>query len=251
MEKGVYKAMSFLACENVTKSFGGLIAVSKVSLHIERGEIVGLIGPNGAGKTTLFSLINGFYGPDEGRVLFLDKFIHHLKPNQICKEGIARTFQITKPFSNLTVLQNVRMGAYNTTHKMAIAEEIALEVIHFVGLSEKKDWLAKNLTIEDRKRQELARALATKPKLLLLDEVMAGLNPTEMAVVTSLIKKINEQGVTIFLIEHIMKAIMPLSNRVIVLHHGERIAEGTPLEISKNPKVIEAYLGEEYQFAQA
>ena len=243
--------MSFLTCENVTKSFGGLMAVSKVSFHIERGEIVGLIGPNGAGKTTLFSLINGFYGLDEGRVLFLDEFIHHLKPNQICKKGIARTFQITRPFSNLTVLQNVRMGAYNTTHKMAIAEEIALDVLDFVGLSKEKDRLAKNLTIEDRKRQELARALATKPKLLLLDEVMAGLNPTEMAVVTSLIRKINEQGITVFLIEHVMKAIMLLSNRIIVLHHGETIAEGTPLEISRNPRVIEAYLGEEYQFAQA
>jgi branched-chain amino acid transport system ATP-binding protein len=241
--------MAVLICENITKSFGGLMAVSKVSFRIEADEIVGLIGPNGAGKTTLFSLINGFYRLDQGRVFFLDEPIHHLKPNRICKKGIARTFQISKPFSNLTVLQNVRMGAYNATHKMAIAEENALEVIHFVGLSEKKEQLARNLTLEDRKRLELARALATKPRLLLLDEVMAGLNPSEIEVVTSLIKEINKKGVTIFLIEHVMRAIMPLSDRIIVLHHGEKIAEGTPVEISKSPRVIEAYLGEEYQFA--
>jgi branched-chain amino acid transport system ATP-binding protein len=249
VEKGASREMSFLVCENITKSFGGLTAVSKVSFQIERGGIVGLIGPNGAGKTTLFSLINGFYSLDQGSVLFLDEPIHQLKPNKICKKGIGRTFQIAKPFSNLTILQNVRMGAYNATHKMAIAEENALEVIHFVDLGEKKDQLAKNLTIEDRKRLELARALATKPKLLLLDEVMAGLNPTEIEVVALLIREINKKGVTIFLIEHVMKAIMPLSDRIIVLHHGEKITEGTPLEISKNPKVIEAYLGEEYQFA--
>jgi branched-chain amino acid transport system ATP-binding protein len=241
--------MALLVCENVTKSFGGLTAISNISFQVEQGEIVGLIGPNGAGKTTLFSLINGFYTPDDGRILFLNEPIDNLRPNRICKRGIARTFQIAKPFSNLTVLQNVRMGAYNSTHKMALAEKSALEVTHFVGLGEKKDKLARNITLEDRKRLELARALATQPRLLLLDEVMAGLNPTEITLVTSLIKKINGRGIALFVIEHVMKAIMPLSNRIIVLHHGEKIAEGMPSEISRNPRVVEAYLGEEYQFA--
>jgi len=241
--------MGLLEIRNATKSFGGLVALHQVDLVLEQGEILGLIGPNGAGKTTLFNLVAGVYRPDKGQILFRGEDITYLQPHQICQLGVARTFQLVKPFANLTVLDNVMVGAFNRTSSRVEARRRAQEVLTFVGLGGREEQLAKSLTTPDRKRLELARALATEPQLLLLDEVMAGLTPTESAAVVELIRKVRDSGITVFVIEHVMRAIMTLSDRIAVLHHGELIAEGTPQEVSQNERVIEAYLGEAYFFA--
>jgi branched-chain amino acid transport system ATP-binding protein len=238
--------MALIEAEKVTKKFGGLMALREVSFSIDRGEILGLIGPNGAGKTTLFNAVAGVFPPESGKIYFDGDEITGLKPFQLCMKGIARTFQITKPFLNITVLDNMMVGALAKEKHLQAGQKISLEVLEFVGLAPKKDLLAASLTLEDRKRLELARALATKPTLLLLDEVMAGLNPKEIEETLTLIRKVHAQGMTILIVEHVMKAIMAVSHRVMVLHHGEKIAEGEPNEIVQNQRVIDAYLGQSY-----
>ncbi len=239
-----------LRLKGLTKQFGGLTAVNNVSLELKQEEILGLIGPNGAGKTTLFNMISGSYLPTDGRIVFEDQDITELPSHKIATLGIARTFQIAKPFARLTVVDNVKVGSYLHTKGARLASQKARQVVGFVGLDPYADRPAQNLTTAGRKRLELARALATEPKLLLLDEVMAGLTPTESAGIVNLIRQIRETGITILVIEHVMKAIMSLSDRVAVLHHGELIAVDSPKEVAKDKRVIEAYLGEEFQIAE-
>jgi branched-chain amino acid transport system ATP-binding protein len=238
--------MRILELKGVKKSFGGLKAVEDFSLGMEEGEILGLIGPNGAGKSTVFNCIAGVYPPTAGEIYFKGENITHQKPWDLCRKGLARTFQIVKPFSSRTVLYNVTVGAFATTDRRVEAECRALEMLRHLHIDDIKDVRAGNLTIAHRKRLEIARALATQPKLLLLDEVMAGLRPTEVDEMVKIIKGLRDNGVTIFVIEHIMRAIMALSDRVAVLHFGTKIAEGTPKEVASDERVIKAYLGEEY-----
>jgi len=238
--------MNILEIQQVKKYFGGIKAVESFSLNVGEGEIVGLIGPNGAGKSTLFNCVAGVFPPTSGDILFLGEKINGQKPWDLCHKGLARTFQIVKPFASRTVLYNVVVGAFATTDKRSEAETRALEVLRHLRMEEKKDLRAGNLTIADRKRLEIAKALATQPKLLLLDEVMAGLRPTEVDEMVAIIKHLREYGMTIFVIEHIMRAIMALSDRIAVLHFGTKIAEGTPQEIARDERVIKAYLGEDY-----
>jgi len=233
--------------EGITKYFGGLAAVSDVDLYVDEGEVVGLIGPNGAGKTTLFNLISASLVPKPGIIKFKGINITGKKPHQICRMGIARTFQTVKIFANMPVIQNVLVGSFfgkSTRVSPAEAARKAAEALEFVGLAAVEATPAKDLTLANQKRLEVARALATSPELLMLDELMAGLNATEVSEAMELVKRIHDKGITIVMIEHVMKAIMNVCNRIIVLHHGEKIAEGTPQEIASSERVIEVYLGE-------
>jgi len=232
-----------LVVKGLSKRFGGLRAVQDVSFSIKENETVALIGPNGAGKTTSFHLITGFHRPDQGSVMAYGREISGLKPHVICAHGVVRTFQVAKPFGAMTVLANVMTGAFLRDRHTAIARDKAREVIEFVGLGLKEQTAAKDLTTIDQRRLEMARALATQPRLLLLDEVMAGLNPAEIDQAVGLIGKLSQRGLTIVIVEHVMRAIMAVARRIVVLDHGQKIAEGTPKEIVENPEVIRAYLG--------
>jgi branched-chain amino acid transport system ATP-binding protein len=232
-----------LEVRGLSKSFGGLVAVDRVSLDIAGGEIVALIGPNGAGKTTLFACIAGFIAADAGSVHFLGHSVTGLPPHRICAQGIARTFQVTQPFPRLTVMENIMVGAYHTAPSRREAVARAEEVAHRLGLERQLGVRADALTLAGRKRLELARALATRPRLLLLDEVMAGLNPTEVEEIVGMTRGIHATGVTILLIEHVMQAVVSLAERIYVLSDGRVIASGSPATIAANPAVIEAYLG--------
>ena len=241
--------MALLEVEHLIKAFGGLLAINDVSFNVEEGEILGLIGPNGSGKTTTFNCINQFFPVSSGDILFKGKSIIGLKTHQICHLGIGRTFQIVKPLAQMTVLENVTASAFCRVNTIKEAKDEALSVLEFCNLADRKDKLAKNLPIAGRKRLEIARALATRPDLLLLDEVAAGLNPGELDEAINLIKKIRDNGIGILIVEHIMKVIMTISDRIHAINFGQTIAEGTPREVANNPALIEAYLGE--QLAQS
>jgi branched-chain amino acid transport system ATP-binding protein len=232
-----------LVIRGLSKRFGGLRAVQEVSFTVKENETVALIGPNGAGKTTSFNLITGFHRPDAGSVLAYGREIVGLKPHDICAHGLVRTFQVAKPFGAMTVLNNVMTGAFLRDKTTAAAREKAREAIEFVGLSAKEQTAAKDLTTIDQRRLEMARALATEPRLLLLDEVMAGLNPAEIDQAVALVGKLSQRGLTIVIVEHVMRAIMAVARHIVVLDHGQKIAEGSPKEIVENPEVIRAYLG--------
>jgi branched-chain amino acid transport system ATP-binding protein len=241
--------LKLLEVDNVTKRFGGLIALKNITLNVEKGEIVGLIGPNGAGKTTLFNVIAGTYKPEEGSIKFEGKDITRLPPHKICKLGIARTFQVPKPFPNMTVYENV-LAAYLFSGAQKKATEVEQEITSILKrlwLEEKKNMPASKLTIYEQRMLEIARSLAMKPKLLLLDEVLAGLNPTETSQAISVIRELNfKDGMTIMMIEHNMRAIMSVSDRIIVLNQGEKLAEGRPQEVANDPEVVRVYLGGTY-----
>jgi branched-chain amino acid transport system ATP-binding protein len=237
--------MIIFEAKELIKYFGGLAAVNGVSFQIEQGEIFGLIGPNGSGKTTIFNLINNYFPLTSGDVLFNGRSIKNLKTHKICHLGIARTFQVVKPLARMTVLENVVASAFCRVNSLKEAQKLALEMIDFCGLLSYKDQQAKGLPIALRKRLEITRAMATQPQLLLLDETCAGLTPKEVNLAIDLIKEINRRGMTIIIIEHIMKVIMSISNRILAIQHGQPIATGTPEEIAQNKQVIEAYLGED------
>jgi branched-chain amino acid transport system ATP-binding protein len=237
--------MALLRVDSIGKSFRGLRAVAGASFGVEPGSIVALIGPNGAGKTTIFNMLAGVFAPDRGEIEFDGRRIDGLRPDQICAAGIGRTFQLVKPFAGMSVLENAIVGALERSRNVAEARTHALAVLEQLGLGPKRDLPASALTLPDRKRLEVARALATRPKLLLLDEVMAGLRPTECDQMVQVFRDLNRtQGLTILLIEHVMRAVMALAQHVVVLHHGEIIARGTPAEVVRDPAVLECYLGE-------
>jgi len=241
--------LALLKCENIVKRFGGLVAVNNVSFEVEKGVIFGVIGPNGAGKTTLINCITGVYAPDSGKIIFKGEDITGLRPHKLCLKGIARTHQIVRPFRNLSVYKNVMIsalfGRFSNESRDFIERKVE-EILEFTGLIRKKDMLASELTLADQKALELARALASNPEILFLDEVAAGLTPTETDEMLERIKEINDMGITIVIIEHVMRVIMTICKLIMVLHHGKKIAIGTPEEIANNKKVIEAYLGERY-----
>lgn len=235
--------MSILTVKNLTKRFKGLVAVSNMNFEVQEGEVLGLIGPNGAGKTTLFHSICGFHTPEEGSILFQGREIRGMKPESICKLGVARTFQIVQPFGRLTLLENVMVGAFNQTRQFGDAKQMAFKELDTVGMAHKAYIRMSDLSFPEQKKVELARALATQPKLLFLDEVMSGLNPTEVEEMIQLIRNIRDLGITIVFVEHLMAAVMSLSDRVIVMNQGEKIADGKPDEVTRNQMVVEAYLG--------
>ncbi|MGZ6972207.1 MAG: ABC transporter ATP-binding protein, partial [Thermoanaerobaculia bacterium] len=234
---------ALITLNDVTKRFGGLQAVGHMTFSLNEGEILGLIGPNGAGKTTIFNLINGYYPPTAGTILFKGNRIDGLKPHKVCRLGLARTFQVVKPLARLSVLDNVMVSAFVRTNHREAAKKTALEAIAFTEMDGWSDVKAGSLPLGMRKRLEMARALATKPEVLLLDENFAGLNPTEVESTIEIVKKIHGSGVTILIIEHIMRVIMSISHRIICINYGEKIAEGTPREVADNQQVIDAYLG--------
>ena len=235
--------MSLLELRDVSKRFGGLQAVGHMSFKLEKGDILGLIGPNGAGKTTIFNLINGYFPPTGGTILFKGTRIDGLKPYDVCQLGLARTFQVVKPLARLTVLENVMVSAFCRTDHREEARVMALEATAFTEMDAWRDRLAGSLPLGLRKRLEMARALATKPDVLLLDENFAGLNPSEVEKTITIVKKIHQSGITILIIEHNMRVIMAISQRLLCINYGEKIAEGTPREVAENQQVIDAYLG--------
>src|ERR1700726_586031 len=240
-----------LVIRGLSKRFGGLRAVQDVSFTVKENETVALIGPNGAGKTTSFNLITGFHRPDQGSVTAYGREIVGLRQHDICAHGLARTFQVAKPFGAMTVLANVMTGAFLRDKHVAAAREKAREAIEFVGLSAKEQTAAKDLTTIDQRRLEMARALATEPKMLLLDEVMAGLNPSEIDQAVALVGRLSQRGLTIVIVEHVMRAIMAVARHIVVLDHGQNIADGGPNEVVANEDVIRAYLGSGYVHAPA
>jgi branched-chain amino acid transport system ATP-binding protein len=242
---------AMLTLDHLTKRFGGLTAVKDVSFVVTQGDLLGIIGPNGAGKTTLFNMIAGYYAPSEGNVVFEGRNLRGLSAHEVSRLGLTRTFQLVKPFGNLSVLDNVMIGALTRESSVAAARAEARRVIATCHLESHAAARARALPIGLRKRLEVARALATRPKLLLLDEVMSGINPSELAVMMDLVRTLNAGGLTIIVIEHIMAAMMRLAQRIVVMHHGERIAEGTPAEVAADRRVVDAYLGEEFVLAEA